>query len=399
MRRLFRTGAFILYNCLLVAAVFGAAEFVARSYQYRKLGPKSQQPETLRDRYAGFRNNPAFSSVYSRHNAQGFRRDRDVSLAKPANTVRIFLLGGSVTYGGDTLYSEIETRPPLTNDETIDHFLEEKLSGAFPSRNWEVVNGGVKGYLLHQDLARLLSIVLRYKPDYVISIDGMNDLSALLRGPRDYDPWLLEEQETEFDQLANPRPLASVRLFAATWLRNNSVLFRTMQDWMAERLRRQRRQRRAATMEVREPVRFEDLSFPDRQQYRTSAAQLGTYLHTVREMHQVMAVDGIEDMFVLQPEIDVSRKRRTTRERRLDEFHQKVDGGLIVYGFQSLYPELTGLLTTDAERYGYHFLNLTGAFDAFEGQAFTDYCHLTPEGNRLMADRIYAALQPLISRK
>jgi len=195
--------------------------------------------------------------------------------------------------------------------------------------------------------------VLRYKPDYVISIDGMNDVSALLRGPKDYDPWLLGEQETEFDHLANPRPLASVRLFAATWLRNNSVLFRTLQDSMAERLRRRRRHWAATTVMVPDPIRFEDLSPANREQYGISAVQIETYVHTIREMHQVMALDGIADMFILQPEIDVSRKRRTARERSLDEFHRKVDGSLLVYGFQSLYPELSGLMTADAKQYGY----------------------------------------------
>ena len=41
-------------------------------------------------------------------NAQGFRRAANLSLVQPANTVRIFLLGGSVAYGGETLYPEID---------------------------------------------------------------------------------------------------------------------------------------------------------------------------------------------------------------------------------------------------------------------------------------------------
>ena len=70
---------------------------------------------------------------------------------------------------------------------------------------------------------------------------------------------------------------------------------------------------------------------------------------------------------------------------------------MFVYGFQSLYPQLAGLLTADAKLYGYQFLNLTDVFDTVEAQAFTDYCHLTPEGNRIVADRIFAGLQPVLA--
>jgi len=33
-------------------------------------------------------------------------------------------------------------------------------------------------------------------------------------------------------------------------------------------------------------------------------------------------------------------------------------------------------------------VDLTGIFAHVEGQIFTDYAHLTPEGNRMVADRI-----------
>jgi hypothetical protein len=49
--------------------------------------------------------------------------------------------------------------------------------------------------------------------------------------------------------------------------------------------------------------------------------------------------------------------------------------------------------TAMAQRVGGTFLDLTGIFDSVPGQVFTDYCHLTPHGNEVLA----AAIQPRIA--
>jgi hypothetical protein len=102
---------------------------------------------------AAFANDPNYSANGVQVNAQGFRRAANLSLVQPANTVRIFLLGGSVAYRG-ALYPEIDEHWKfLENNQTIDHYLEARLNAAFPQKHWEVVNAAVKGYFLNQDLA------------------------------------------------------------------------------------------------------------------------------------------------------------------------------------------------------------------------------------------------------
>jgi lysophospholipase L1-like esterase len=46
-----------------------------------------------------------------------------------------------------------------------------------------------------------------------------------------------------------------------------------------------------------------------------------------------------------------------------------------------------------AQRVGATFVDLTGIFDGVPGQVFTDYCHLTPHGNEVLA----AAIQPRVA--
>src|SRR5262245_57610505 len=52
------------------------------------------------DPYKNHRLTPNFDDTRGvHHNAQGFRRNDDTPLVKPAGTVRIFLMGGSTGYG------------------------------------------------------------------------------------------------------------------------------------------------------------------------------------------------------------------------------------------------------------------------------------------------------------
>jgi len=332
------------------------------------------------------------------HNAQGFRRAENVEVVKPVNTVRIFLLGGSVTYGGEGLYPEIESRAAPGNDETIDYYLERQLNREFPSKRWQVINAGVKGYLLNQDLALLLSAVLRYQPDYVISLDGVNDLSSLLRAPSLYDSYLQPELIQDFNRLANPSSLASLRAMPAAWLRNNSVLFYSMQNWLSNWSRRRGRAVRSRGSAAPFPLQFSDLTAQDQEQYRNSAAQLESVLRPVRFIHAVLAEEGIEGVFALQPEILLSHKPWIGNEQRLVDYHRKMESRIFLYGFETLYPELGSRLRADARERGYSFLDLTKVFDGQAIQSYTDYCHLTPIGNSLIADRLFTELKANFQR-
>jgi hypothetical protein len=85
-------------------------------------------------------------------------RDRPYSLQKPSGTVRIALLGPSLVMGSG-----------VADDETIDVFLEDRLNGAgSEARSFEVLNFGVGGYSIVQQMALLEDRVFTFQPDVVI---------------------------------------------------------------------------------------------------------------------------------------------------------------------------------------------------------------------------------------
>jgi hypothetical protein len=190
----------------------------------------------------------------------------------------------------------------------------------------------------------------------------------------------------------------SLRAMPAAWLRNNSVLFYSMQNWLLNWNRRRGRTARARESTPPSPLQFSDLTAQDQEQYRTSAAQLESLLRPVRFMHAVLAEEGIEGLFALQPEILLSHKPWIGNEQRLMEYHRKIERSVFVYGFETLYPELGSRLRADARERSYRFLDLTKIFDGRPIQSYTDYCHLTPAGNSLIADRLFTELKANFQR-
>jgi GDSL-like Lipase/Acylhydrolase family len=387
--------ALILYYAAFVIAVLAIAELAARWYVSAKRGRGREQAEILLDRWAAFRNSANFDRNGTHHNAQDFRRDQDTPVEKPPGTVRIFLIGGSVAYGGETVYPEINAPVAITNHETIDYFLEQRLDRAYPARRWEVINGAVKGYLLHQDLARILSVVLRYKPDAVILIDGVNDLSQLIAVGADYDPYGNTSLAEWFDDLTNPRGIGSLGAMLSTWLTRNSVLFRAARDRDQRRMQLRYRSDRVHGAVAR-GLRLNDLSSEDQARFRAIESQIGFYRHTVRQIHRVLSLDEIEDAFVLQPVIRLTRKPLAGMEPRLAEYDREVAGPLEVFAYETLYPEIARQLSEDRGKY--RFLDFTGVFDATSAPTFTDYCHLTREGNRIVADRIFELMSDYFAK-
>lgn len=106
--------------------------------------------------------------AYVRINSDGLR-DREHSLAKPADTIRIAVLGDS--------YPEAFS---VGTGEAFWSVMQGKLNecGAFPGKQIEVINFGVSGYGTAQELLTLREHVWKYSPDIVmLTITTNNDIT------------------------------------------------------------------------------------------------------------------------------------------------------------------------------------------------------------------------------
>jgi lysophospholipase L1-like esterase len=100
-------------------------------------------------------------------NRDGFR-DAPLERPKPVNTVRIFALGGSTTFGWGVANGE-------TYHQMLERMLNDSARATGQSTRFEIVNAGVIGYNSWQ-VARLMGrIAERYQPDGFLVAYTFND--------------------------------------------------------------------------------------------------------------------------------------------------------------------------------------------------------------------------------
>ncbi len=178
-------------------------------------------PMTVRDsvlgrryraNYAGRHVNPESErEVDLRFNARGFRGP-DYAEAKPANTVRIAVLG-------DSMIAALS----VDEHETAVGILQAKLAERFPETNWEVINFGVSGSSTWQECIVYQEEARKLDPDLVVcSFFTGNDLAdnstRLTSNPRIYFDF---NGEGELVKL----PLSSGRAGLSRWLNTNSRFY------------------------------------------------------------------------------------------------------------------------------------------------------------------------------
>ena len=151
-----------------------AARFVSGS-----VWAHERNPFHMADRELFWKLVPGHSSGQVVINQEGFR-SKELTRAKPDGTLRIVVLGDSVTFGFN-----------VAEKESYAYKLAQHLSDRsfqrprWRSRNTEVMNAGVPGYSSWQG-RKLYEIVVRgYEPDLVIAMFGYNDHHSALEGDRE----------------------------------------------------------------------------------------------------------------------------------------------------------------------------------------------------------------------
>ena len=91
-------------------------------------------------------------------------RDREYDLAKPAGTVRVLMLGDSLTFGWGA---------PV--DGTTAKRLEARLNAADAGRRYEVINTGIGNTNTAMQVAQFLSKWYNFEPDVIVLNYFIND--------------------------------------------------------------------------------------------------------------------------------------------------------------------------------------------------------------------------------
>ena len=384
--RLSRRVILVAATAILVV-VFALLEFGMRQYLRIARGYDGEHLYQFEfDPYKNILPAPNFVDTRGiRHNSVGFRRSSEVSVAKPAGTYRIFLMGASTAYGLGGLWPHIDNSyPVLDNSETIDAYLEEILAPLHPELHIEVINAAITSTWTHHNLIYLNQTILKYRPDMVLFMDGFNDFYF-------YNPG--HDQFTGYTYDLPSRVILGDPTFFSLLYANGWWLFR--RSALVHQIARGAGnvKRLLAPRPTRTPIDVDQAVQNHREIFASNALKME------ERSGLITRSEGAVPVFILQPMLILERDRPGLDgvERKLFEFN--VSSYLpnyepfVLQAVETVREQEAAMAT----RVGGTFIDLTTVFQDANGQMFTDYAHLTPEANRLVAEYIGARISPLIS--
>jgi hypothetical protein len=122
----------------------------------------------------------------------------------------------------------------------------------------------------------------------------------------------------------------------------------------------------------------------------------------IRRNALILEDEGIPTMFMLQPMLALERKnleRMPEIERELFAFNVASWPPNYEEFLLQATPKIAAMIESEVEPTGASFLDLTAIFQESEGQIFTDYAHLTPEGNRILAEVVAGEIVRLMGSR
>jgi len=335
-------------------------------------------------------------------NDQNFRRPQNIPLVPPSGTIRIMLVGGSTAFGANGLYPQFEPKP-LRYEDTIDYQLEAMLAAENGGVRFEVINAAVSEYRLFQEITLFQDKLVNFRPDLVIFLDGHNDISFLTGVSaltHDGTPYWSSRHFDRGQRVLNDTSVLAPLNYLDLYLGRVSYFYHGL-----SRLFQHYQDVRALT----EPgsgtgpwgegiFKLEDEKLL-LQKYKDRLGQvdqaLPLYVQFVHDLKALAASRHISVVYMLQPEIVVeSPSDLSAKEAQIQQFafqHHHEFGTLA-------WRHLTGKLASsldDLSNAQFQFIDSTVISKNESEDLYTDYCHLTARGNRVIAQRLYPVVVAL----
>ncbi len=303
--------------------------------------------------YVYWRRKP-FAGSLIHVDSQGIRRSIYPHPLHADTTYRVFFYGGSTLWG---------TGAP--DDQTIPSQV-----GAFLARegiDTEVVNRGESGYVHTQEIIDLLRQLQQgHIPDIVVFFDGANDVfTAYQQGIAGW-PQNEHHRMQEFNLSQPERRWELPFLFL-----RNSALARLVRGLL--------RSTGLLPRIPHVPVQLDSLA----------SAVVDSYAANLRMVKALAEAYGFEVLFYWQP-VTFTKFPLTPYEARA--------AATMAY-LKPFYLKVNRQITRRHIALGDHFHDLSNLFSNEPASLFIDWCHLSPEANRRIAQRMVKDLLPLFRKE
>ncbi|GMU23173.1 MAG: hypothetical protein AMXMBFR13_32560 [Phycisphaerae bacterium] len=365
-RRVFLAG-FALIAASLVAAEAFLAHLDSRQAQFatplRRIGETDASGMLVRHEACSYRLRS--SMRYDYWNGQvnieagGFRHSQDVPLEKEPGRIRVMLTGDSSAFGWG-----------VPDGHDLSAHLREMLN-APGDASYEVINAAVPYYTSLQELNAYQHVLRAYRPDVLIVLHGRNDLwNAIVDGPA----WRSAKQGG-----VGRTPFVSIPP-ESEWSGRGSLEAALLHVALYRRL-----------MEAVDPLPPPPRNKPPETRAwpvdQINLDFLGQFDLHRRRLAELAFQDGCTCILVLQPVVYLGKTLTALEERAARMW----DGAGLV--MRALWPKMREVAAAPVE--GAVCVDWTDAFADFAGPAYMDECHYTPEGHRLIAERLAQVVRSL----
>jgi hypothetical protein len=339
--------------------------------------------------YTVFKNTPHFNMGSStikleetdpeaQLDAYGFLTDFTLTPEKKPNTIRIFVVGGSTAFGAgqNSSYHDTHFYPDgvYSYPRSIAGQLKIHLERSLPDARFEVINAAAYGRRFHHSMVLYLELISTLSPDYVVNIEGWNDISTFLDGePFKNGESLLPE-------------FVDMKVKSESWLNRSNTFYvlSTAFDKYGFSLTRSR-------PSGDHPASYDTAQRRDEQYAKhrdTYIANAVRFEQLLKQYMAVLKVDETRLIFVLQPMLHRTQANKTlsSTEKKLFEVNVLDESMSIASHFFDDY--LTARLQVCIAENGETYIDANHEMRQIssEVEVFTDYCHLTPAGNRILAE-------------
>ncbi|GBO55733.1 hypothetical protein APA_3884 [Pseudanabaena sp. lw0831] len=335
---------------------------------------------------------PSQSSEYWQINDQGFRQDSSVPVVKPANEIRVFLVGGSTAFTNmaeknqKALAFKVEkllnervrsqnSSPEKFKPREIPYFADQIESmRALPPRirdgSYRVIAAAAPGYSSGNELALIAHKVMTYSPNALLILDGYEDL----RSPSNQTA----REIGNIEQMLRD-PLAQYRQHQTqqfnNWL-NSLYLVKAWQKWVIP-----------ADISIfsseYQVFNAEQLSKDPKEIQK----RVDRHLYNTQQMMRL--ANNIPALIILQPEITGKQKSLTKEEEGIlkslgKEYSDRATNAYMLaeqaFSNSPIKPK---------------FVSFYQLFQNTSQQAFIDPIHLTEAANDLLAQKLYESTEQL----
>ena len=277
-------------------------------------------------------------------NQDGFR-GKEISLEKPLDTFRVFVVGGSTVFG-------VGSSSDFT---TIPAYLQKQYD--FNSElNIEVINAGSPKAYSSSNAALIKKSLINYEPDLFIIYSGWNDLGKANDGKY-------------FDKEESAQTSDILRLLLKNdYYKSFGILFKNYQIW------------RISTVENVEMKNYD---------YSEQIAE--NWQNTWNEVCELGKRNNFDVIITLQPLLGSGSKQLTNEESRNYKLYNQ-DIKLSSYeNFGSVLPELNTKCTKTKD--------LRNIFQDINETMFFDSGHTGDSGNEIIAKELFELSLPILKEK